>query len=428
MSSMNVGVAEQEVIQAGVPGQRLAASQLVDLSRLVAAYYDLQPDPEVAAQRIAFGTSGHRGSAFNASFNEAHILAVTQAICLYRAANNIGGPLYIGFDTHALSGPAFKTALEVLAANGVVAMIAQRDEFTPTPAISHAILTYNRGRAENDSSRADGIVITPSHNPPSDGGFKYNTPNGGPADAAATAWIEAKANALLEGKLRDVRRIAYEQALKASTTQRYDFLNTYVNELADVVDMQAIAGADLRLCVDPLGGAGIHYWPLIAERYKLNLHVITRPVDMQFGFMSTDWDGKIRMDPSSAYAMQELISLRNDYDVAFACDTDHDRHGIVTRTGGLIPANHYLSVMIDYLFTHRPGWKADAGIGKTLVSSQLIDRVAKKVNRPLAKCRSASNGFPRVCLKAAWVSAEKKAPAPRFSALMARPGAPIRTV
>lgn len=369
----------------GQPGQRLAPSDLVDLDRLTAAYYDLRPDPAVSAQRIAFGTSGHRGSALAASFNEAHILAVTQAICLYRAANRIGGPLYMGFDTHALSMPAFRTALEVLAANGVTAMIAQNDEYTPTPAISHAVLAYNRGRRSDDAGRADGIVITPSHNPPADGGFKYNTPNGGPADAAATGWIEAKANELLEAQLRDVRRIGFEQALKASTTQRFDFLNSYIDGLAGVIDMQAIAGSDLRLCVDPLGGAGINFWPAIAERYKLNLHVIARPVDMQFGFMSADWDGKIRMDPSSAYAMQELIGLRQDYDVAFACDTDHDRHGIVTRSGGLMPANHYLSVAIEYLFTHRPRWRPDAGVGKTLVSSQMIDRVAARVKRPLVE-------------------------------------------
>ncbi|HEY4319500.1 MAG TPA: phosphoglucomutase (alpha-D-glucose-1,6-bisphosphate-dependent) [Herbaspirillum sp.] len=375
----------QEQEKPGQPGKRLAQSQLVDLDRLTAAYYDLQPDPAVSAQRVAFGTSGHRGSAFAASFNEAHILAVTQAICLYRAANRIGGPLYMGFDTHALSRPAFRTALEVLAANGVTAMIAENDEYTPTPAISHAILAYNRGRAADDGARADGIVITPSHNPPADGGFKYNTPNGGPADAAATGWIEARANALLEGGLREVRRIAFEQAVKASTTRRFDFLNTYIDGLAGVIDMQAIAGSDLRLCVDPLGGAGINFWPAIAERYKLNLHVIARPVDMQFGFMSADWDGKIRMDPSSAYAMQELIGLRNDYDVAFACDTDHDRHGIVTRGGGLMPANHYLSVAINYLFTHRPDWRPDAGVGKTLVSSQMIDRVAARIKRPLVE-------------------------------------------
>jgi phosphoglucomutase len=370
--------------QGGVPGQRLAPSQLVDLSGLAAAYYELRPDPAVAAQRIAFGTSGHRGCSFHASFNEAHILAVTQAICLYRAAHRIGGPLFIGFDTHALSMPAFRTALEVLAANGVVGMIAERDEFTPTPAISHAILSYNRGRAPDDSGCADGIVITPSHNPPEHGGFKYNTPNGGPADAAATGWIEAKANAILENRLREVRRIGFERALQAATTRRFDFLNAYVGELANVIDMRAIAGSDLRLCVDPLGGAGIHFWPLIAERFKLNLHVIERPLDMRFGFMSADWDGQIRMDPSSAFAMQELIALRHDYDVAFACDTDHDRHGIVTRDG-LMPANHYLSVAVDYLFTHRPAWRPDAGIGKTLVSSQMIDRVAASVRRPLVE-------------------------------------------
>jgi phosphoglucomutase len=385
MSNTSEAAVRDKASTAGKPGQRLAPSALVDLSRLNAAYYERRPDPAVAAQRIAFGTSGHRGCAFDASFNEAHILAVAQAICLYRSAHRIGGPLYIGFDTHALSMPAFKTALEVLAANGVISMVAEHDEFTPTPAISNAILAYNRGRAADDSGRADGIVITPSHNPPDNGGIKYNTPNGGPADAAATGWIENKANALLEDGLREVRRIGFEQALKAPTTRRFDFLNSYIGALADVIDMQAIAGSDLRLCVDPLGGAGVHYWPAIAERFKLKLHVIERPVDMQFGFMSADWDGKIRMDPSSAYAMQELIALGKDYDVAFACDTDHDRHGIVTRSGGLMPANDYLSVAVHYLFTHRPGWKPDAGVGKTLVSSQMIDRVAAHLKRPLAE-------------------------------------------
>jgi phosphoglucomutase len=397
---MNEGALQDRAVgQSGSPGQRLAASALVDLSGLVAAYYDRRPDPDVAAQRIAFGTSGHRGCSFDTSFNEAHVLAMTQAICLYRVAHNIGGPLYIGFDTHALSMPAFRTALEVLAANGVASMIAERDEYTPTPAISHAILVYNRGRANNDSGRADGIVITPSHNPPDNGGFKYNAPNGGPADEAATGWIERKANELLEQQLRDVRRIGFEQALKASSTQRFDFLHTYVTQLADVIDMRVIAGSDLKLCVDPLGGAGIHFWPLIADRFKLNLHVIARPLDMQFGFMSADWDGRIRMDPSSAYAMQELIALRHDYDVAFACDTDHDRHGIVTRSGGLMPANHYLSAAVNYLFTHRPGWKSNAGVGKTLVSSQMIDRVAAKVKRPLVEMPVGFKWFSEGLLK-----------------------------
>lgn len=371
-------------VRDGAPGHRLPLSALIDIQKVVAAYYDLRPDPTIAAQRVAFGTSGHRGVAGLGSFNEVHILAVTQAICLYRKLHNIGGPLFMGYDTHALSIPAFKTALEVLSANGVASMIAERDEYTPTPAISHAILVYNRGRAVNDSGRADGIVITPSHNPPDNGGFKYNTPNGGPADSDATKWIEAKANQLLEQGLRDVRRISFEQALRAPNTHRYDFLNAYVDGLVDVVDMRAIAGADLRFCVDPLGGAGVHYWPLIADRYKLNLHVIERPVDSQFGFMTADWDGQIRMDPSSAYAMRSLIALCDDYDVAFACDTDHDRHGIVTR-GGLMPANHYLSAAVNYLFTHRPGWRADAGVGKTLVSSQLIDRVAAHLKRPLVE-------------------------------------------
>jgi phosphoglucomutase len=353
---------------------------LADLPRLVTAYFTLSPDPSVPAQRVAFGTSGHRGSALELSFNEAHVLAISQAICEYRRQHGIDGPLFLGIDTHALSVPAGASALEVLAANGVATMIAAGDEYTPTPAISHAILTYNRGRG---AGLADGIVITPSHNPPPDGGFKYNPSNGGPADTAVTQWIEARANRLIEGGLAEVRRVPYAAALRASTTHRHDYLNTYVADLGQVLDMEAIRGAGLSMAVDPLGGAGVHYWPAIAERYGLNLTVVNRNVDARFAFVPLDWDGKIRMDPSSAYAMAGLIGLKDRYDIAFACDTDHDRHGIVTRSGGLMPPNHYLAVAIHYLFGHRPGWPAGAAVGKTVVSSQMIDRVTAALGRRL---------------------------------------------
>ncbi len=361
-------------------GQPAPSSILVDIPRLLAAYADLQPDPAVPAQRVAFGTSGHRGSSFERSFNEAHILAISQAICEYRQGKGIDGPLFIGADTHALSQPAFENALEVLAANGVQTMISSGGEYTPTPAVSHAILVYNRGRS---SGLADGIVITPSHNPPDNGGFKYNPSNGGPADSDITRWVENRANALLESGLKGVRRMPYTQARKAATTHEHDYLDSYVADLANIVDFDVIRGAGVHLGVDPLGGAGVHYWAPIADRYKLDLTVVSETVDPQFAFMSVDWDGKIRMDPSSKYAMQRLIGLKDRYDVAFACDTDHDRHGIVTRSSGLLEANHYLSVLVDYLFRHRPQWGAHAAVGKTVVSTALIDRVARRLGRKL---------------------------------------------
>jgi len=361
-------------------GKSAPKSLLVDVPRLLAAYADLQPDPTLPAQRVAFGTSGHRGSSFERSFNEWHVLAISQAICDYRKHKGIDGPLYVGIDTHALSQPAFESALEVLAANGVETMIASRGEFTPTPAISHAILVHNRGRT---SGLADGIVITPSHNPPDSGGYKYNPVNGGPADTDVTGWIQNRANALLEGGLKDVRRMPFAQARRAASTHAHDFLDAYVSDLGHVVDFDAIRASGIRMGVDPLGGAGVHYWAPIAERYRIDLTVVSDAVDATFGFMSVDWDGKIRMDPSSSYAMQRLIGLKDRYDVAFACDTDHDRHGIVTRSTGLLPANHYLAVAIDYLFLHRPLWNKAAAVGKTLVSTALIDRVAKRLGRNL---------------------------------------------
>jgi len=353
---------------------------LVDVPKLVTAYYTGIPDPSVPEQRVAFGTSGHRGSSFKLAFNEWHILAITQAICLYRKRQNISGPLYLGIDTHALSVPACATALEVLAANGVEVMLAEGDEYTPTPVISHAILTYNRGRKKG---LADGIVITPSHNPPHDGGFKYNPPSGGPADTVVTSWIEAKANALLEARLKGVKRISHAQALRAATTHRHDYLNLYVADLGNVVDMKIIRSAKLRLGVDPLGGAGVHYWARIAERHGLNLTVVDETVDPTFRFMTVDWDGQIRMDPSSPYAMQRLIGMKNRFDLSFACDTDHDRHGIVTKGEGLLPPNHDLCAAIFYLFQNRPKWSKSAAVGKTLVSSQMIDRVTAKLGRKL---------------------------------------------
>jgi phosphoglucomutase len=361
-------------------GKPAPTDRLVNLSQLVAAYYGQRPDPSVPAQRVAFGTSGHRGSSFDATFNEAHVLAISQAICLYRREHGIDGPLFIGFDTHALSLPAFQSAMEVLAANGVEVMIAQDGEYTPTPALSHAILVYNRARK---IGLADGIVVTPSHNPPEDGGFKYNPPDGGPADTGITGWIETKANALLEGGMNDVRRISFEQARRAGSTHEHDFLHAYVGDLGSVIDFDTIRSCGIHLGVDPLGGAGVHYWARIAERYKIDLTVVSDEVDPTFGFMSLDWDGRIRMDPSSAYAMQRLIALKDRYDIAFACDTDHDRHGIVTRSAGLLPPNHYLSVAIDYLFRNRPRWNNEAAVGKTVVSSAMIDRVTARLGRKL---------------------------------------------
>ncbi|MGA2820528.1 MAG: phosphoglucomutase (alpha-D-glucose-1,6-bisphosphate-dependent) [Anaerolineales bacterium] len=361
-------------------GKPADPASLVNVPNLVTAYYADTPDPSVPDQRVAFGTSGHRGSAFAKSFNEWHILAISQAICLYRKQRKIDGPLFLGMDTHALSVPALASALEVLAANDVEVMIAEGDEYTPTPAISLAILTHNRGRK---TGLADGIVITPSHNPPSDGGFKYNPPKGGPAEGVITGWIEAKANEFLESGLKGVKRISLQEALRASTTHRYDYLNAYIADLANVLDMDVIRAAKIGLGVDPLGGAGVHYWGPIAERYGLNLTVVNQAVDPTFRFMTVDWDGQIRMDPSSPYAMQRLIDLKDRFEIAFACDTDHDRHGIVTRSAGLLPPNHYLAVAIFYLFQHRPKWRTETAVGKTVVSSRIIDLVSAKLGRKL---------------------------------------------
>jgi phosphoglucomutase len=363
-------------------GKPAPESVLIDVPKLIAAYYSEIPDPTVPAERVAFGTSGHRGSAFDRTFNELHIVAITEAIVRYRKKNGIDGPLFLGLDTHALSAPAGATALEVLAAHGVNVMLADGDEYTPTPAVSHAIVCYNLGRT---TGHADGIVITPSHNPPRDGGFKYNPPSGGPADTDVTGWIERRANELLETSLAGVKRVPHATALRAATTHRHDYLHAYVRELEHVVDMQAIRGAALHLGVDPLGGAGVHYWPEIAAWYKLDLTVVSEVVDPTFRFMTLDWDGQIRTDPSSVYAMQRLIAIKDQFDVAFGCDADHDRHGIVTRGSGLLPPNHYLAVMIQHLFKNRPKWPAKAGVGKTVVSSSMIDKVTAKAGRPLTE-------------------------------------------
>ncbi|KKN18606.1 hypothetical protein LCGC14_0954100 [marine sediment metagenome] len=363
-------------------GKPAPLSLLINVPRLITCYYAQTPDMSVPAQRVAFGTSGHRGSAFETTFNENHVIAITQAICDYRKRKDIDGPLFIGIDTHALSTPASVTALEVFAANGVLSMISQDDETTPTPAVSHAILSYNRGRK---SGLADGIVITPSHNPPDNGGYKYNATNGGPADVKVTGWIEKRANALLEGGLKDVKRWPYKRALLADTTHRHDYVSAYVNDLENVLDMEAISAAKLHMGVDPLGGAGVHYWARIAERYNLDLTVVSEEVDPTFRFMSVDWDGQIRMDPSSPYAMQRLIKLKDQFDIAFGCDTDYDRHGIVAKGVGLLAPNHYLAVAIDYLFSHREQWGKNAAVGKTVVSSQIIDRVAQRLNRELVE-------------------------------------------
>lgn len=362
-------------------GQPAPLSILVDVEKLLSAYWTEKPDTSVQEQRVSFGTSGHRGSSFRRSFNENHILAITQAVCEYRATQHTTGPLYLGRDTHALSEPAFATAIEVLAANGIDVMIDQNSGYTPTPVISHAILTYNRGRT---SGLADGIVITPSHNPPEDGGIKYNPPQGGPADTQITKWIEDRANALLTADLQGVNRLPIEQARRASTTHQHNYIETYVTDLANVVDMSVIKAAKLRLGVDPLGGSGVAYWQPIAERYGLNLEIVNPAIDPTFRFMPLDWDGKIRMDCSSPYAMANLIALKDRFDVAFGNDADNDRHGIVTRFGLMNP-NHYLAVSIAYLFATRVGWKSDTEIGKTLVSSSLIDRVAAKLKRKLVE-------------------------------------------
>jgi len=353
---------------------------LVDVAKLITAYYSEVPDPAIPAQRVAFGTSGHRGSSFTRSFNEAHILAITQAICLYRQHHGLTGPLYLGMDTHALSYPALATAVEVLAANGVEVMLATGDEYTPTPVISHAILAYNRQRTDG---LADGIVITPSHNPPAYGGFKYNPATGGPAAAPISDWIGKRANAFLDSKLGGVKRLPLARALSAATTHRHDYLGAYVADLGNVVEMEVIRSARLRLGVDPMGGAGVHYWGRIAERYDLNLTVVNEAVDPTFRFMTVDGDGQIRMDPSSVYAMQRLIGMKDRFDLSFACDPDHDRHGIVTRRAGLLPPNHYLCAAISELFPHRPHWNPAAAVGKTMVSSQLIDRLTARLGRKL---------------------------------------------
>lgn len=368
-------MSEQISPLAGKPAPK---SLLVNVPQLLDAYADKRPDPSVPAQRVAFGTSGHRGSSLKCSFNEWHILAITQAICDYRASAKVDGPLFLGMDTHALSRPASDSALEVLAANGVTTVLAASDEFTPTPVISHAILVHNRGRK---SGLADGIVVTPSHNPPDNGGFKYNPTNGGPADTGITGWIQKRANAYLETKLDGVKRIPLERARRADTTRQHDYLGAYVADLRNVIDFDVIRGSDLHFGVDPLGGAGVHYWAPIAERYRIDLAVVSEEVDPQFAFMTVDWDGQIRMDPSSRYAMQRLIGLKDRYDVAFACDTDHDRHGVVVRSKGLLPANHYLSVASAYLFGHRPNWPHHAKLGTTVVSTSLLQRVAQRTGR-----------------------------------------------
>jgi phosphoglucomutase len=362
------------------PGHLASPDRLTNLPCLVTAFYARHPDAENPAEKVSFGTSGHRGSSLTTSFNYAHILAITQAICEYRAQAGTTGPLFLAQDTHALSEPAFATALEVLAANGVTVMIDEQLGYTPTPVLSHAILAWNSSGA---TERADGIVITPSHNPPEDGGFKYNPPNGGPADTNVTKWIQDRANALIAARLDGVKRISYKRALAAETTKRHDYITAYVNDLANVIDFDALTGTSLQLAVDPLGGAGVAYWPRIAEQYKLPLQVLNPYVDATFRFMTLDWDGKIRMDCSSPNAMASMIANKDRFDVAWACDTDHDRHGIVCRSAGLLNPNHYLAVAIQYLFTHRPGWSPRVGIGKTLVSSSMIDRVAAGLGRSM---------------------------------------------
>ena len=363
-------------------GKPAPASMLVNVPRLVTAYFSGKPDPAVASQRVAFGTSGHRGSAFNNAFNEAHILAISQALCDHRRRAGIDGPLFIGIDTHALAESAFASALEVFAANDVTVMIDERDGYTPTPVVSHAILTYNRNRT---SGLADGVVITPSHNPPEDGGFKYNPPNGGPADTDVTTAIERAANAFLEDGLRGLQRISYHRAHKAACVHRHDYIGPYVADLANVIDMEAIRGSGVKIGIDPLGGAGVHFWQPIIERYGIAATIVSDTVDPTFRFMTVDWDGKIRMDCSSPYAMARLIGMRDKFDVAFANDTDADRHGIVTHSNGLMNPNHYLAAAIAYLFEHRPGWNSNSAVGKTIVSSAIIDRVAAKLGRKLVE-------------------------------------------
>jgi phosphoglucomutase len=364
---------------AGKPAPR---SMLVNIPRLVSAYYTLKPDVFDPEQRVSFGTSGHRGSSLTNSFNQDHVLAISQAIGEYRKAKNITGPLFMGIDTHGLSEPALASALEVFAADGVTVMIQQGLGYTPTPVISHAILTYNRGKTQG---LADGVVITPSHNPPEDGGFKYNPPEGGPADTKTTKIIEERANEILAGGLRQVKRLPFDRALKADSTKEYDYIGPYVEDLENIIDMESIAKAGLKIGVDPLGGSAISFWDPIAERYGLSVEVVNRTVDPTFSFMTVDKDGKIRMDCSSQYAMAGLIQLKDDFDIAFGNDADCDRHGIVTRTAGLMNPNHYLSVAVWYLFQNRPRWKKDAAVGKTLVSSSMIDRVTSQLGRKLSE-------------------------------------------
>ncbi|MGH7306405.1 MAG: phosphoglucomutase (alpha-D-glucose-1,6-bisphosphate-dependent) [Candidatus Rokuibacteriota bacterium] len=363
-------------------GKPAPTSLLVNVPRLLTAYYVERPDPGIQEQRVVFGTSGHRGSSLTLGFNEAHILAITQSICLYRKEHAIDGPLFLGWDTHALSEPARASALEVLAANGVEVMLDIRDDVTPTPVVSQAILSYNRGRSRG---LADGIVITPSHNSPAYGGLKYDPPSGGPADTPVTAWIENRANALLAEGLRGVARTPYERARRASTVHRFDYLNAYVGDLGAVIDMEVLRGTSLRIGVDPLGGASVEYWEAIGDRYGFRLKVVNDAVDPTFRFMTVDWDGEIRMDPSSPYAMARLIDRRQEFDLAFATDPDADRHGIVTRSAGLMAPNHYLAASIWYLFHHRPRWKSTAAVGKTIVSSSIIDRVASRLGRRLVE-------------------------------------------
>ena len=361
-------------------GQLAVASDLVDVPKLITAYYEDRPDPHIPEQRVVFGTSGHRGSSFDRAFNEWHILAITQAICLYRRRQNIDGPLFLGIDTHALSRPALASALEVLAANGVDVMLSAKDDYTPTPVISHAILTHNKGRS---SGLSDGIVITPSHNPPECGGFKYNPSHGGPAEEQITSWIDTTANSFLTDALNGLKRMPREKAVSAATTHKHDYMTAYVHDLENVIDMEAIRNSGISVGVDPLGGAGVHYWALIAQHYRLNLKVVNDVVDPTFRFMTLDWDGRIRMDPSSPYAMRPLVALKDQFDISIACDTDHDRHGIVTKSIGLLPPNHYLAVCIHYLFGNRPQWGKTAAVGKTVVSSSMIDRVTAKLGKRL---------------------------------------------
>jgi phosphoglucomutase len=361
-------------------GQSATKLPLLDVNRLLADYFDKRPDPAAATQRVAFGTSGHRGSSFRSSFNEWHVLAITQAICDYRSSKGIDGPVFLAIDTHALSAPAADSALEVLAANGVTTMLAAGGEFTPTPVLSHAILAHNRGRT---SGLADGLVMSPSHNPPDNGGYKYNPPNGGPADTDVTKWVENRANEYIAKQLEGVKRIPLERAKAASTTRQHDYLNAYVADLANIVDLEAIRSAGVRMAVDPLGGAGVHFWEPIAERYGIDLTVLSTTVDPTFAFMTLDWDGQVRMDPSSPNAMRSLIGLADKYPIVAACDTDHDRHGIVAASVGLMQPNHYLAVMIDYLYRNRPQWRSDAAVGKTIVSSSVIDRVTADLGRRL---------------------------------------------